>query len=260
LKIASYNVNSLRSRLHIVLPWLQRNLPDIFCMQETKVEDAKFPASELEALGYTVIFRGNKQYNGVAIAARQKPQHVVFGLGEDPADADRLAVAHFGDVVVLNAYVPQGQDVDKPQFAYKLAWLGRLKTYLQKHFKPAQNLILCGDFNVAPLPIDVHDPKRILGHVSFNPDVWKAYEDVLSWGLCDVFRLHHPDEPGQYTFFDYRVRDSVGRNLGWRVDHILATKTLAGKSCECAIDLATRTSEKPSDRAVIYARWEEKKK
>jgi len=256
LKIASYNVNSLRSRLHIVLPWLQQNSPDILCMQETKVEDAKFPAAEIEALGYTISFRGSKQYNGVAIISRQKPQKVSFGLHDDPSDPDRLAVAYFDNLVALNAYVPQGQDVDKPQFSYKLAWLGRLKKYLQKNFKPDQKLVLCGDFNVAPEQIDVHDPKRILGHVSFNPEVWKAYEDVLSWGLTDVFRKHHPDEAGQYTFFDYRVRDSVGRNLGWRVDHILATKPLAAKSEECTIDLVTRTAEKPSDHAVIYARWE----
>ncbi len=258
MKIATYNVNSIRSRLHIVLPWLQNNRPDIFCMQETKVEDAKFPAADFEALGYVVSFRGNKQYNGVAIASRRKPQKVTFGLLDEPTDPDRLAQAQFDDLTVLNAYVPQGQDIDKPQFAYKLAWLGRLKQYLQKNFKPDQKLILCGDFNVAPEQIDVHDPKRILGHVSFNPEIWKAYEDVLSWGLTDVFRKHHRDEPGQYTFFDYRVRDSVGRKLGWRVDHILATKTPATQSISCTIDLATRLAEKPSDHATIYAQWEGK--
>lgn len=258
LKIASYNVNSIRSRLHIVLPWLQNNSPDIFCMQETKVEDARFPVAEFEALGYTVTFRGNKQYNGVAIASLVKPQKVAFGLIDEPADTDRLACAQFDDFVILNAYVPQGQEVDRPQFAYKLAWLARLKKYLQNHFKPEQPLILCGDFNVAPENIDVHDPKRILGHVSFNPDTWKAYEDVRSWGLTDVFRKHHPDEPGQYTFFDYRIRDSVGLNLGWRVDHILATQALASASRECTIDLATRLADKPSDHAVIYACWKGK--
>ncbi len=258
LKIASYNVNSIRSRLHIVLPWLRNHRPDIFCMQETKVEDAKFPLAELEAAGYTVAFSGGKRYNGVAIASKQTPQKVSFGLADDPPDSDRLAVAHFGDLVVLNAYVPQGQEVDRPQFAYKLAWLGRLKKYLSQNFQPDGKLVLCGDFNVAPKQIDVHDPKRILGHVSFNPEVWKAYGDVLSWGLVDVFRKHHPDEPGQYTFFDYRVKDSVGRNLGWRVDHILATKKTAAASGGCVIDRATRQSEKPSDHAVIYAEWEER--
>ncbi|MBP7342759.1 MAG: exodeoxyribonuclease III [Smithellaceae bacterium] len=259
LKIASYNVNSIRSRLHIVLPWLEKNRPDVFCMQETKVEDAKFPAAEIAALGYTLSFRGNKQYNGVAIATREKPAEVFFGLADEPADPDRLAGVRLGDLVVLNAYVPQGQEVDKPQFAYKLAWLGRLRKFLEKNFRADRKLALCGDFNVAPQPIDVHDPKRILGHVSFNPEVWKAYEDLASWGLVDVFRRHHPDEPGCYTFFDYRVRDSVGRNLGWRVDHILATGVWALASAECAIDLATRTAEKPSDHAVIWARFAEKK-
>jgi exodeoxyribonuclease III len=256
LKIATYNVNSIRSRLHIVLPWLKNNMPDIFCMQETKVEDTKFPAAEFEALGYFVIFRGDKQYNGVAIASRTKPCKVVFGLHDEPKDPDRLIHAEFDDLIVLNAYVPQGQDVDKPQFAYKLAWLGRLKAYLKKNFRTDQKLILCGDFNVAPEMIDVHDPKRILGHVSFNPEVWEAYQNLISWGLTDIFRRHHPDEPGQYTFYDYRIRDSVGRNLGWRVDHILATQTTAAQSSGCTIDLATRLAEKPSDHAVIYARWE----
>lgn len=258
LKIATYNVNSIRSRLHIVLPWLQKNQPDILCMQETKIEDARFPVADFEASGYVVTFSGNKQYNGVAVASRKKPHKVVFGLPDEPADPDRLISAEFDDLAILNAYVPQGRDTDHPQFAYKLAWLNRLKKYLQKNFQPDQKLILCGDFNVAPETIDVHDPKRILGHVSFNPEVWKAYGEVLSWGLTDVFRRHHPEEPGQYTFFDYRVRDSVGRNMGWRVDHILATKTPAMKSSKCTIDMATRLAEKPSDHAVIYAEWEGK--
>ncbi|MEI6610258.1 MAG: exodeoxyribonuclease III [Deltaproteobacteria bacterium] len=256
MKIASYNVNSIRSRLHIVLPWLENNKPDYFCMQETKVEDAKFPFDGFEELGYFMSFRGNKQYNGVAIASRTKPQKVSFGLDDEPNDPDRLAVAHFNDLIIINIYVPQGQEVDRPQFAYKLAWLSRLKKYLQKNFQTDQKVILCGDFNVAPEKIDVHDPKRILGHVSFNPEVWQAYEDMKSWGFTDIYRKHHPDEAGQYTFFDYRVRDSVGRNLGWRVDHILATKPLAAESRSCAIDLASRLAEKPSDHVIIYAGWE----
>jgi len=255
LKIASYNVNSIRSRLHIVIPWLDKNKPDYLCMQETKVDDAMFPSDEFEKLGYHLSFKGGKQYNGVAIASRQKPAKVNFGLPGKMADNDRVAAAYFDDLVILNAYVPQGQDVEKPQFAYKLEWFKRLKKYLQKNFDPGQKLVLCGDFNVAPEDIDVHGPKRILGHVSFNPQVWKAYEQLIAWGLTDVFRLHHPNEPGQYTFFDYRVRDSVGRKLGWRVDHILATNMLAEISKSCVIDMQTRLEEKPSDHAVIYAQW-----
>jgi exodeoxyribonuclease-3 len=255
LKIATYNVNSIRSRMHIVLPWLQKNNPDYFCMQETKVADAGFPAAELEALGYYVVFKGDKQYKGVAIASKQKPQKVVFGFDSEPADPDRIIIAAYNDLTIINTYIPQGQEVESPQFAYKLEWFARLKKYLQKHFQPQNEIIWCGDLNVAPEDIDVHDPKRILGHVCFNPEVWKVYEDVKSWGFIDVFRKHHPGVAGQYTFFDYRIKDSVNRKLGWRVDHILATKSLAGKSKSCTIDLASRLAEKPSDHLILYAQW-----
>jgi exodeoxyribonuclease-3 len=256
LKVATYNVNSVRSRLHIVLPWLTKNSPDYFCLQETKVADDQFPAAEFANLGYQVIFRGNKQYSGVAIVSKRKPQKVIFGLDDEPADPARIIAAAYDGLTIVNTYVPQGQDKDSPQYAYKLAWFGRLKKYLQKHFRPEDPLVWCGDLNVAPENIDVHNPQRILGHVCFNKEVWKAYAEVKSWGFIDVFRRHHPDEAGQYTFFDYRVRDSVNRKLGWRVDHILATKSLAGLSLRCDIDLASRLAEKPSDHAIVFAEWE----
>ena len=257
MKIATYNVNSIRSRLHIVLPWLQKNMPDYFCLQETKVADDKFPQTEFTDLGYQITFKGNKQYNGVAIASRQKPQKVMCGLDDEPNDVERIIAATFDDLTIINTYVPQGQDKDSPQYAYKLAWFGRLKKYLKKHFQPQNPVIWCGDLNVAPEKIDVHDPKRILGHVCFNPEVWKAYADVKSWGFVDVFRLHHPAEIGQYTFFDYRVPDAVVRNLGWRVDHILATESLASRSYICNIDLPTRLTEKPSDHVIMVAEFSE---
>ncbi len=149
--------------------------------------------------------------------------------------------------------MPQGQDKDSPHYAYKLAWFGRLKKYLKKHFQPQSRIIWCGDLNVAPENIDVHDPKRILGHVCFNEEVWKAYEDVKSWGFVDVFRKHHPAQSGQYTFFDYRVPDAVNRKLGWRVDHILATGSVAAGSKNCLIDLSSRLGEKPSDHVILSA-------
>jgi len=256
LKIATYNVNSIRSRLHIVLPWLQKNNPDYFCMQETKVADAGFPTAELEALGYHVVFKGDKQYKGVAIASKQKPQKVVFGFDSEPADPDRLIIATYNNLTIINTYVPQGQEMESPQFVYKLEWFARFKKYLQKHFQPQNEIVWCGDLNVAPEDIDVHDPKRLLGHVCFNPEVWRAYDDIKSWGLTDVFRKHHPGLSGQYTFFDYRIKDSVKRKLGWRVDHILATKSLAAKSKCCSIDLESRLAEKPSDHLIVYAQWE----
>jgi exodeoxyribonuclease-3 len=180
----------------------------------------------------------------------------MFGFDSEPADPDRLIIATYNDLTIINTYVPQGQEMESPQFAYKLAWFARLKKYLQKYFQPQNKIIWCGDLNVAPEDIDVHDPKRILGHVCFNPEIWRAYEDVKSWGFTDVFRKHHPGVAGQYTFFDYRIRDSVARKLGWRVDHILATKSLALKSKSCSIDLESRLAEKPSDHLIVYAQWE----
>jgi exodeoxyribonuclease III len=256
-KIATYNVNSLRSRLHIVIPWLEKYRPDVFCMQETKVEDKKFPLIEFEKSGYHVVFKGAKQYNGVAVASLAKPDEVSFGLDDGrQADEERLIMCAFSGISVLNTYVPQGRDRESEHFAYKLEWFRRLKDFLDRSNSPGRDLIWCGDLNVAPEAIDVHDPKRLLGHVCFTPEVWDAFSLVKSWGLSDIFRKHHPDEPQQYTFFDYRVPGAVKRGLGWRIDHILATKSLAARSVNCAIDLEPRLTIKPSDHTVLTAEFE----
>jgi len=256
-KIATYNVNSIRSRLHIIIPWLQRNRPAIFCMQETKVKDAKFPAKEFEDAGYHVVFKGEKQYNGVAVASLERPEEVSFGLDDEgPTDGDRLISGVFAGIPVVNTYVPQGYDRESPRFQYKLQWFKRLKEFFSRHYSPRKPLIWCGDLNVAPEEIDVHNPKRIMGHVCFNPEVWEGLAAVKSWGLVDVFRRHHPDEPGQYTFFDYRAPKAVERGLGWRVDHIFATPPLADKSVNCSIDMNPRLAEKPSDHTIVVAEFE----
>lgn len=257
VKIATYNVNSVRSRLHIILPWLQENGPTVLCMQETKVEDDKFPVSDFETIGYHVIFKGEKRYNGVAIASRQEPEEVSFGLDDGgPTDDDRLISGIFTGIPVVNTYVPQGYDREDPRFQYKLQWFKRLKDYFDRHYSPGKPLVWCGDLNVAPEEIDVHNPKRLLGHVCFNPQVWDVFDTVKSWGLVDVFRRHHPDEPGQYTFFDYRVPKAVDRRLGWRVDHILVTSPLADKSLNCTIDMNPRLAQKPSDHTIVVAEFE----
>ncbi len=256
LKIATYNVNSIRSRLHIIVPWLHENRADILCMQETKVDNDKFPVGEFEKAGYHVVFHGGKQYNGVAIASLDKPEDVFFGFKDDgPSDKDRLIGGVFSGITVLNTYVPQGRDRESPQFAYKLRWFKRLKNFLDKTFTSGMPLIWCGDLNVAPEAIDVHDPKRLLGHVCFNPEVWEGFGLVRSWGLLDLFRKFHPDEAGHYTFFDYRVPGSVKRGLGWRIDHILATLPLIEKSIHCTIDMSPRMMEKPSDHTVLIAEF-----
>lgn len=256
-RIATYNVNSIRSRLHIIIPWLEENRPDVFCMQETKVSDAKFPVSEFTKVGYQVVFKGEKQYNGVAVASLQKLEQVSFGLNDEegPEDADRLIKFRLSGITLLNTYVPQGRDRDTPQFAYKLQWFKRFRAFLEKHSSPDMPLIWLGDLNVAPENIDVHDPKRLLGHVCFTPEVWELLARIKSWGLTDIFRKHHPGETKQYTFFDYRVPKSVERGLGWRVDHILATASLAEKSMDCYIDMQPRQAEKPSDHTILVAEF-----
>jgi exodeoxyribonuclease III len=257
VKIATYNVNSLRSRLHIIIPWLEKNHPTVLCMQETKVEDAKFPAKEFEAAGYQVVFKGEKRYNGVAIASREEPMQVSFGLDDGgPADGDRLIHGVFSGIPLVNTYVPQGYEREDPRFQYKLQWFKRLRGFFARHYSPENPLIWCGDLNVAPEQIDVHNPKRLLGHVCFNPEVWAGFASIKSWGLVDVFRRHHPAEPGQYTFFDYRVPKAVERGLGWRVDHILATSVLAERSISCSIDMGTRLAGKASDHAMMTAEFE----
>jgi exodeoxyribonuclease-3 len=256
-KIATYNVNSIRSRLHIVIPWLRENLPDVLCMQETKVEDGQFPASAFEEIGYTAIFSGAKRYNGVAFAARKAPDGVIHGFTDDAApDKDRLLAAVFSGVVVVNTYVPQGRDKDSDHFRCKLEWFRRLGAFFSSQWSPATPLVWCGDLNVAPEDIDVHDPKRLLGHVCFTPEVWEAFGRMKSWGLEDVYRRHHPGESGRYTFFDYRVPNALQRGLGWRIDHILATPPLASRSLSCEIDLGPRVLEKSSDHTILVAEFD----
>lgn len=255
-RLATYNVNSVRSRLHIIIPWLKKNRPDVLCMQETKVEDGKFPVVEFEDAGYNVIFKGEKRYNGVAVASLEKPKEVSFGLDDGgPPDKDRLIKGVFSGIPVLNTYVPQGRDRESLQFTYKLKWFRRLKAFLEKSYSSDEPLIWCGDLNVAPEAIDVHNPKRLLGHVCFTPEVWEAFALVKSWGFIDLFRRFHPGEAAHYTFFDYRVPKSVERGLGWRVDHILTTMPLAAKSVNCSIDMNTRLADRPSDHTLLLAEF-----
>ncbi len=254
--IATFNVNSIRSRLPIVISWLERHRPDVLCMQETKVADEVFPAKEFEKVGYHVVFRGDKGKNGVAIASPEEPEDVAFGLDDGgPPDEDRLIRGVFSGIPVVNTYVPQGQKPESPMFPYKLGWFQRLRRLFQRHYSPTEPLLWCGDLNVAPEEIDVHNPKRLLGHVCFRPEVWEAFQEVKAWGFVDIFRKHHPGEGGQYTFFDYRVPRAVDRGLGWRVDHILATPPLAEKSQDCWIDLEPRLATKPSDHTPLVARF-----
>jgi exodeoxyribonuclease-3 len=255
LKVATFNVNSVRSRLDLVTGWLQKERPDALCMQEIRVQDSEFPGDAFRNIGYHVAFRGQKAHAGVAIVSREEPQDVSCGLddGGEP-DPARLIRAVVRGVPIVNTYVPQGQSIDSPWFQYKLEWLARLRRWFERHYSPDKPLIWVGDFNVAPEPMDVHDPKALAKHVDFHPDARAALEKIKDWGFVDVFRQHHP-EPGQFTFWDYRVRDALERNIGWRVDHIWATQPLAAKSVRAWIDVEARRAPKPSDHTFLVAEF-----
>lgn len=256
MKIATFNVNSIRSRLPLVIDWLKKNRPDLMCLQETKVQDQEFPALAFAEAGYQIAFRGEKSYNGVALASKSKPAHVSFGFddGKSP-DASRLLIATFGALTVVNTYVPQGREIDHPMFKYKLEWFQRLFCLFEKQFKPDEKIVWVGDLNVAPEAIDIHNAAEQEEHVCYHLAVRKAFEKTKRWGFIDVFRKHHP-EPGQYSYFDYRTPQAVQRKMGWRVDHILATAPLAKKSKDCRIDLKPRLAPKASDHTVMVAEFE----
>ena len=255
ITIATYNVNSVRSRMHILVPWLDRVSPDIVCLQETKVQDHEFPVSPLQDAGYNVTFKGQKSYNGVAILSKSKPSAVINGFDDGgPADESRLLGAEIDGITVVNTYVPQGRDVDDEMYQYKLQWFNRLRSFFEAHFSPDQPIVWVGDINVAPTDIDIHDPKRLLGHVCFNPQVTEALYRVTDWGFVDVFRKHVP-EAGRYTYYDYRAKNAIENGKGWRIDHIQATKPLAKRSINSWIDLDPRLAEKPSDHTPLMAEF-----
>jgi exodeoxyribonuclease-3 len=263
LKVATFNANSVRARLDQVLDWLGREEPDLLCIQETKVQDKDFPASPFVEAGYHAIYRGQKSYAGVAIVSRDEPEDITFGFdGTHAVDSEqggldeaRLIRAVVSGIPVLNTYVPQGRAPDSPHFLHKLGWFGALRSLIARHHTPDQPLLWMGDFNVAPEEIDVYDPKRHKDHVDFHPDARSALEDVRQWGFVDVFRMHHPEEPGQYTFWDYRVRDGIDGGRGWRLDHIWATEPLARKSTCAWIDVEARRAERPSDHTFLVAEF-----
>lgn len=254
--VATWNVNSIRSRLYAVLPWLDRVAPDVVCLQETKVQDPQFPREAVEEVGYRVTFRGEKSYNGVAILSREPIENARFGFDDDgPSDEARLIVGEVRGIPIVNTYVPQGREIDHPMYAYKLAWFERLRTFFDAHFSSERPILWVGDLNVAPKAIDVWDPKRLMGHVCFNPRVTEALDDVTSWGFVDVFRKHAP-EPGRYSYYDYRTKDGVAEGKGWRIDHIHATRPLADRSTNAWIDLEPRKAERPSDHAPMLATFD----
>lgn len=251
MKIASWNVNSLNVRLPHLEQWLREAAPDVVSLQETKLEDLRFPDDVLAGHGYRSVFSGQKTYNGVAILSREEPEDVERGLPGIGDPQARLLSAQISGVRVISAYFPNGEQVGTEKYAYKLAWMARLREYLESRYVPSQPLVLCGDFNVARDERDVARPAQWAESVLFHETARDALEQIRLWGLIDVVRKHHP-EGGIYSWWDYRML-GFPKNNGLRIDHIFATEPLAHRSTSAEIDREERKGEKPSDHAPVIA-------
>ncbi len=254
MKVATYNVNSIRKRLPIVLEWLQTNQPDILCLQETKVQDNDFPVDAIREAGYHSTFRGMKSFNGVATLTRQPPDHVLHGFNEGPDSEDvRILKTVVAGVSVVNTYVPQGNSITSDKYVFKLEWFHRLRRYFKEHLDPTQPAIWLGDLNVAPEPIDVYHSDRRINDVDFHIDARNAFKETAAWGFTDLFRHLHPDRV-QYTYWDY-FRRAFENNWGWRIDHIMATAPLVARCQAVEVDLLPRQTASASDHTVIWAEF-----
>jgi exodeoxyribonuclease-3 len=253
MKVASWNVNSIRVRLPQVLDWLASNQADVLCLQETKVPDSEFPFDAFLAAGYHAIASGQKTYNGVAIVSRKPPDNVVSEINEIDSEQRRLLAATYDGVRIINVYVPNGSEVGSEKYAYKLGWLGGLKNYLIAELKKSTQLAVVGDFNIAPEDRDVHDPDAWQGSVLVSADERASLKELIALGLIDVFRRFE-QEPESYSWWDYRA-GAFRLNNGLRIDLVLCSERLANRCRKNWIDKGPRQLERPSDHAPVVAEF-----
>jgi len=255
IKIATWNVNSIRTRLQAVTDWLNVHQPQVLCLQETKVQDPDFPKESFKQIGYEVAFTGQKAYNGMAILSHfpLKDVSIEFNGNPDPSQK-RFIETTVESIRILNTYIPNGRAVGTPAFDYKLEFIRGLRHYLKTKGRPDMPLVLVGDFNVAVEPRDVYDPDAMEGEILFHPDERAAVETLSQWGLVDTFRLHH-EENGHYSWWDYRM-NAFKRNIGLRIDYIWATSGFAKQCTACNIDSEPRKQVKPSDHAPVIATFQ----
>ncbi|HET9328733.1 MAG TPA: exodeoxyribonuclease III [Candidatus Eisenbacteria bacterium] len=263
MRIATWNVNSLKARIEKVTWWLDRARPDVLLMQETKLADEDAPVATFRDLGYELIHHGQKTWNGVAIASRAGVADVVANFGEpmrldptpevgddQPLAEARMVSAICAGVRVVSLYAPNGRVVGSPFYEAKLEWYERLARWLAETTSPSEPLVLGGDFNVAPADLDVWDAKRAHGGTHVSSRERAAFARLLEWGLIDSYRVHH-QEPGRYTWWDYRAGD-FHKNCGMRIDHLLATQPVAGRVVWAEIDREARKGKPiPSDHAPL---------
>ncbi|NWG86442.1 MAG: exodeoxyribonuclease III [Hydrogenophilaceae bacterium] len=251
MKLATWNVNSLKVRLPHLLDWLNETQTDLVCLQETKTEDANFPRAEIEAAGYQVAFAGQKTYNGVAILSRQPLQDVQVGIPGLADEQKRVLAVTVGSTRIIDLYVPNGQSVDSDKYQYKLSWLTALAEWLKAELKRHPELAVLGDFNIAPEDRDVYDPIAWQDQVLCSEPERAHFRDLLALGLKDGFRLFEQAEKS-YSWWDYR-QGAFRRNMGLRIDHILLSAALSERCTACTIDTAPRKLERPSDHAPVVA-------
>lgn len=254
MKIATWNVNSLNVRLPHVLDWLKETQTDVLCLQETKQEDSKFPYAILAEAGYHAVHSGQKTYNGVAILSRQPLADVQLGIPDFGDEQKRVITATCEGKRIVCAYIPNGQNVGSEKYEYKLRWLKALTRWLKEELARHPNLILLGDYNIAPEDRDVHDPQAWQGQVLVSELERDAFRKLLQLGMHDSFRLFEPG--GEFfSWWDYRMA-AFRRNMGLRIDHILVSTTLLELCKSCMIDKAPRKLERPSDHAPVILELE----
>jgi exodeoxyribonuclease-3 len=257
VRVATWNVNSLKARLARVEEWLEEVAPDVLCLQETKLADDAFPALAFQSLGYDAVHHGEGRWNGVAILSRIGLDDPANGFAGDhpvPTAEARLLSATCGGVRVATVYVPNGRAPGHEQYVMKLEWLARLRLHLDAACDPSTELLICGDFNLAPEDRDVYDPAAFVGDTHVTPPEREALAELEAWGLVDVFRRHY-DDGGLFTWWDYRA-GNFHKHLGMRIDLMLATKALAERSRWILIDRNARKGKMPSDHAPIVAEFD----
>lgn len=251
LKIATWNVNSLRVRLPHVLEWITKYKPDILALQETKMVDDDFPVADFTAIGYQAAYAGQKTYNGVATLSKTSQEVITTFLPGFDDPQKRVLGTLVNDIFILNLYVPNGSEVGSEKYQYKLEWLARLQQYAGELVQEYNHSVLLGDFNIAPADDDVHDPEEWQGKVHCSDAERQAFSGLVSKGYQDCFRLF-PREEKLYSWWDYRAA-AFRRNRGLRIDHILASPALS-KLCQCCeVDTGPRKLERPSDHAPVFA-------
>ncbi|MEW6677480.1 MAG: exodeoxyribonuclease III [Pseudomonadota bacterium] len=253
MKLATWNVNSLKVRLPHLLDWLATATPDVVCLQETKLTDDAFPRAEIEAAGWQVAFSGQKTYNGVAILSRAPLTDLQAGIPGFEDEQKRVLAATIGDLRVICVYIPNGQSLDSDKYPYKLRWLDALIAWLKDELARHPRLALLGDYNIAPEDRDVHDPVAWVGNVLVSEPERARFQALLDLGLKDSFRLFEQAEKS-FSWWDYRAA-GFRRNAGLRIDHILASPALAASCVGCHIDKAPRKLERPSDHTPVVAEF-----